>query len=581
MNHQFNVKIDPILGTGHILLNGQTLSSQSQMQICTTQNFFYWYRHLPDLMFAEINDNYNVSVECLDIQFDLICIVFSSSAECQSLTHIPVTVHYSVEQRFAWLHEAAAKMGFQLPDVPKFSVQTRHNTNSAAHITAPSLPVFYEKFCEMNSFCQVNIWLTAPNNMASIPTGKLTINDIILSEGADPNKASLFSVPVVCQNKSKWASTITTWVDQMILLPYLHYCQDALRKQNKATSFELESRIHMLTREEPYVQLNIPRRIETGTACNIELKEFPASNLSLHISDHNLVVQKNNQLFAQKPGRAEIMVTSSAGNILQKKALEVYFVNRVTSISLTSRKGSTILLGDNFTISADYRPQGAENLSKAVWSVSPTNVLKNIGGGQFSALVPGKCIVTLTVEKVSSSIPITVAPLSTDIRLPAEIRFKVNAAPYQVSAVLLPNGSACKEIRCNVPDGNIAQWNPNLKAVVPIAEGITQLEATAIGPMGNVLFSKSCPIVILPEKDIITPPTLLTLGICCAFLALLTGNTVFFPLALTGCAALFTACSVINGLPWIKHRGTKSNKIQASIAIPSAIISMILLMLAL
>ena len=57
MNHQFNVKIDPILGTGHILLNGQTLSSQSQMQICTTQNFFYWYRHLPDLMFAEINDN--------------------------------------------------------------------------------------------------------------------------------------------------------------------------------------------------------------------------------------------------------------------------------------------------------------------------------------------------------------------------------------------------------------------------------------------------------------------------------------------------------------------------------------------
>lgn len=580
MNHQFNVKIDPILGTGHILLNQQALFSQSQLQICTTQNFFDWYLDLPDLMFAEVNDNYYVCVECLDIQFDLLRTVFSSVAECHSLTHIPLTLNFSVEQRFVWLNEIALKTGFSLPEVPKFSVQTQYSANGNNRTSLPPLPAFYEKY-HSASHCQVNIWIVTSNGAVPIPPDQLTDNDLILGEGGATGVKLPLSTPIIYQDRRKWTSTIATWIDQMVLLPYLQYCQEALRKRNKSTSFELDSRVHMLTRDEPFVQLIIPSRIETGSTCKIELKEFPSSNLSLHISDPSLVVQKNDQLFAQKPGHAKISVTSNSGNVLQEKILEIYFVNRVTSISLASGKGSTILLGDNFTITADCRPQGAENLSKAVWSVSPTNALKNIGGGQFTALASGKCTVTLTIEKVSTSIPLIIAPLSTDIRLPPEIRFKVNAAPQRVTAVLLPNGSACKEIRCTVPDGNIAQWNPNTKSIVPISEGTTRLEATAIGPTGNVLFSKSCPVIILPEKDIITPPALLTLAICCAILALLTGGTMFFPIALTGCILLFGSCAIVNGIPWLKHQGTKSNKIQTSIAIAGTIISIILLIIAL
>ena len=576
MRHQFNLKIDPILGTGHILLNSQAIFSQSQLQVCSTQNFFDWYKDLPELMFAEVNDNYSVCVECLEIQYDLLRAVFSSAKECKSLKHVSIKPKYSAEQRFSWLAEAASKINFTLPEIPQFSVQAVYSDIPYDRSIIDALPTFYRKHHRKN-LSKVNVWLVTQNSSGSIPKSKLTDNDIILCDTTSNNESQILQVPILCQEKSKWCATIAIWIDQMIFLPYLLYCQESLFKKKAGFSFEVESRIHMLTRDEPYVMLTLPSRIESGTTCPIVLNEFPPTDLSLRISDPNLIIQKNDQLLAKKPGHATVAVISETGQVLHEKDLDVYFVNRVTSISLTSGKGNTILAGDSFTIQSDCRPLGAENLSKAVWSVSPANALKNIGGGQFSALVPGNCIVTLTVEKVSQSIPLTIVPLSTDIRLPAEIRFKVNAVPHRVSAVLLPNGSACKEIRCSVADGNIAQWNPNTKSVVPISEGTTKLEAFAIGPSGNVLFSKSCPITILPEKDIITPPTLLTIAISCAILALLTGNTPFFPFAMLGCAILFGASAIINGIPWIRHRGTTSNKIQTIIAAIGAIVSIIIL----
>ena len=572
MSHQFSLKIDPILGTGHILLNGQAIFSQSQLQVCTTQNFFDWYMDLPNLMFAEVNDYYSVSVECLDIQYELLRAVFSPVSECQSLKHISIKQNYSVEQRFSWLTEAARKMNFQLPEIPSFSVQT------ADRSIVDALPTFYRKYCK-NNICQVNVWVVTQNAPASIPNDQLTDNDIILCENSVNGQNQIWGTPILCQEKEKWSTTISVWIDQMILLPYLLFCQEKLFRQNKNTSFDLNARLHMLTRDEPYVKLEFPQRIESGTTCPIKLSEFPKSNLSLRVSDPDLIVQTNDQLLAKKPGHATVAILSASGQVLQQKNIDVYFVKRVTSISLTLGNGSAILVGDSFTVRADCRPQGAENLSKAVWSVSPANALQNIGGGRFSALVAGKCTVTLKIEKVSQSIPLTIIPLATDIQLPGEIRLKLNAVPHPVSAVVLPNGSACREIRCSVADGNIAQWNPNTKSVVPISEGTTRLEAVAIGPSGNILFSKSCPITVLPEKSVITPPTLLTLAICCVILALLTAHTLFSRFAILGCAILFSVSAIVNGISLIRHRGTLSNKIQAGIAITGAIISTIILII--
>lgn len=559
------------MGTGHILLNNQPLFSQSQLQICATQNFFDWYRDLPNLMFAEVNDNYSVSVECLDGQHELLCAVFTSVNECQHIRHIPISLHYSIEQRLSWLNEAASKMHVTLPAIPKYSIQTRYAANPYDRSVQNSLPVFYQN-CRTDSLCQVNIWLMQSASLSSLPDNLVTDNDIILCDDAGTSQVQMSRVPVFHRNKSRWTDTITTWIDLMILMPYLVFCQECLSRQLSKASFYVEARVRMLTRDVPYVQLQTPTRLECGTSGAIVLEEFPQSSLSLRIANTEVLAHQNGILLGKKAGRTKVAIIYENGQVLQEKEVEVYFVKRVTSISLISASGTHILLGDTFTIQADCRPQGAVNISKAVWTTTPSHALKHIGGGRFMALAPGNCVVTLTIEKVRQDISLIIIPLPTDLRLPAEIRLKENASPQRVSAALSPVGTGCKEIRCKTTDGNIAQWNPNTKSIVPISEGSTFLEATAIGPSGNILFTKRCPITILPQNDIITPPTLLTLAACFAILALLTAHNSFGMLSLLICLILCVASSITNFIPWTKHIATQENKTQAIIGLIGAIV---------
>lgn len=576
MIHQFSLKIDPIHGTGEVLLNKQPVFPQSQLQICTTQHFFEWYRVLPDLMFSEINDNYSVSVECPDIHFELLRTVFSSASECLTLTHTVCKSAYPVEKRLAWLNEAAAQTGSRLPEIPKFSIHFLYNSDPDESTLLGSLSPFHRNL-HTTGRSDVNIWIIGRNDPSIAFRELLTDNDMILCCDTNDHPPIDSKIPVIYQKQSMYPSVVEAWIEQMILFPYLLYCQEILRSKHPSSSFALESRIQMLTRNEPFVRLKLPSRIESGTSCPIELHEFPQSNLSLRISDPKLITQTANRLLAGKPGHTKIAVISENGNILQENDIDIYFVNRVTSISLTSSSGNTFLIGDRFTISANCHPQNAENLSQAVWSISPANVLRNIGRGQFAALAPGKCTVTLTIEKVSQSFSLTVVPLAADIRLPKEIRIKENAAPLRISAALLPAGSACKTLHCSVSDQHIARWDQNTHSVIPVAEGNTWMIVQAADTAGNLLFRKQCPITILPAKDIITPPTLLTLAVCCAVLAFFTANTMFFPFAMMGCIVFCIISTIANLIPWIKHRATKNNILQVSVSAAGLLLSILAL----
>ncbi len=576
MIHQFSLKIDPIHGTGEILLNKQPVFPQSQLQICTTQHFLEWYSLLPDLMFAEVNDSYSVSAECPDICSELLRTVFSSAAECLSFTHTPCKSAYSAEKRLTWLKEAAAQTKTQLPELPKFSIHFLYDSGPEESTLLGSLSPFYRNL-HTTDRSDVNIWVVGHNTPSIAFSQPLTENDLILCCDTNPHPPADSKKPVLFWKQSMYRDAVEAWIDQIILFPYLLYCQEILRSKPNNTAFSVESRIQMLSRNEPYIHLKLPSRIESGTSCPIELHEFPQSNLSLRITDPKLVTQTSNMLLAGRPGRTKIAVISETGNVLQENDIEVYFVNRVTSISLSSASGNTFLPGEHFTISANYHPKNAENLSQAVWSISPANALRNIGGGQFAALSAGKCTVTLTIGKVSQSFSLTVVPLASDIRLPKEIRIKENAAPLRISASLLPAGSACKTIQCSVADRSIARWDPTTRSVLPVGEGNTWLTVQAVDSGGNVLFRKQCPITILPAKDVITPPTLLTLAVCCTVLALFTAATSFFPYSMMGCIAFFLISTIVNLIPWINQRATKSNILQASISAAGFLLAVLIM----
>jgi len=57
MKNQFVLNLDPVSATGTVLLNDCGISSQSQLRICSTDNFFNWYKELPTMLFSEVNDS--------------------------------------------------------------------------------------------------------------------------------------------------------------------------------------------------------------------------------------------------------------------------------------------------------------------------------------------------------------------------------------------------------------------------------------------------------------------------------------------------------------------------------------------
>lgn len=216
-------------------------------------------------MFSEVNDNYSVTVECVDLQYRLLRAVFSQVSECREIRHVPVSLQYNVETRFSWLTEAAAKNKVTLPEVPQFSIRTVGAGTQGFAAVKSMLPAFYQTYC-VSSACQVNIWITRDTSLGALPQAQISPNDAVICLESGKTHTQMGQVPVFYEPGAGCSDLIVKWVDQMILMPYLVYCQERLLQQQRSSSFDVVSRVRMLTRDVPCVQLRVPARMECGTS---------------------------------------------------------------------------------------------------------------------------------------------------------------------------------------------------------------------------------------------------------------------------------------------------------------------------
>lgn len=554
MPHQLMLKINPVTLTGQVLLNQQPFAPQSPLSICRTHSFFDWYRDLPQLIFSEVNDDYNLTVEGPDLSIAMLHTVFSAVPECHALTRISRPLHYSMELRHNWLMAAAAKLNITLPKAAYFSIQSGTGATGAAAAVISQLPPFYRSFC-VNAQAQVNIWLEAPGRQ----TGPC---ELVLSGGSGSDTILPGGSPMFYRAPSDWPKLITEWVDRMLLAPYLFLCQIQLMGHMKNAGFETRAQIHMISRDEPWVELQLPSRMETGTLKKIQLQEFPSGNLRLIVGDPTVLSVNGFELQALKSGNTSLLVYSESGAELCKRSVQVYRVNRVNSIVLQLPRAE-FMVNETFSVTPSYTPANPDNLSKAQWSSTPSGVLTHLGNGRFHTTAPGKCRITLNVESVSQKIDLKVFPTPTSLQLPKDIRVKLNHTPVICHAALLPSGSKCQNIQCRTADPSIAVWDPGLKAVRPVAEGKTELLASVIGANGTCLFTQRCPVTVLPEKDIVTLPTMLTLAICCtvlSFLSYCANNRSYIYLLLASCVCAVVSIAT-NATACFRYQATSANKL--------------------
>lgn len=564
MNHVFDIKINLYIGNAEIFLDGNTISSQSQLRVCGTNNFFNWYCMLPNLLYAEVNDKYKLRVEGSNIQYCLLQTVFNHNQECVSIEYIPYKSHYSIQQRIEWMIDVYKELNVQLPVVPRYSLESRFNIVSN----------FYKQYWT-NSKGALAIYVVYKNHKVDECILRGVAKDDLVVLVDDSCKEYVIEVQkchVIKTNAQSLKMVLEEWLNLMIFAPYLAYGYKVLAQSNKKGSFKCEAKKQMLIREEPVIRSNIADKVEVGHSIKINIEEFPQTALTLRIRNTSVVIQQGDCLVGRCPGNTSIDIISENGNVLMSQNISVFRVDRVTDISLSSPSGQNILLGDSFKIVATWKPSNAQNLNKAVWSCDNNGVLKNVGGGTFKAERNGTSTVTLAIENVKKSIVITVMKQPTDIKMPTEIKAKINKTTAPFSAILFPSGSACKNMDVRIADTQIATWDSIKKEICPISEGTTELIVSGYDTKGQIVVQKKCRVVILPEKDVITPPTIPTLMVVSLALAILTiRSELFIPCLVTG-FVLSVVEIVMNSIPLVKHSGCNINKYRVMAGIVASII---------
>lgn len=563
MNHIFDLKISPYTGTAEVLLDAQALSSQSQLRVCNIDSVRKWYKDLPELLYAELNDDYILHLHCREIEYVMLSAVFVNHRECLKIVYKPVSCKYDTKTRCRWLWEAAADLGIKLPELPLFSVLSSSDASVYKDVITGKLDSFIKNLC-IDCPQQINVILATGRTFEESKSLASSENDLIFV--IDHAGSGISTEQGVCLavrgNQDKVAALLQEWIDLNLFTPFIMYGYTLLSTSGKTPNFYVKARLQMLTQEEPVVESRMPSRLECGHETAILLDEFPSTVLKARSNNSSVAEIRNGRVRAVKSGSARIEIFSESGKMVCEHLLSVYFVPRVTAITLSRRGGNKVLEGERFQISVVYTPSNAVDISHTVWTVSPTGALKSLGGGRFEALGSGTCTVTVHVGSISQSLTLEIIPLPKDIQMPSEIRIKLKGQPVIFHASLEPAGSGCRSLHVRILDTGVARWDQTVKTITAVSEGNTFLEVSAEDSAGNTVLRRKCEIRILPEKDVITPPTLLTLILVCVILMTITGGTYMAPLAAL-CGLAISIVEVFQNLnPLLKKSYSQKNIIE-------------------
>lgn len=541
MKNHFDVIIDRYWNTATVMLNQVPVPQYSPLARCATSPVEAWIQDLPAMLHREVNSEYTLRISCHPYLCHFLKSFFEKEPMCKDIQTCSEQQSFSTASRLSWAQEAASELKYILPKQTPIAITAEYTLQATIH-NSPH-------FSKIDSSL---FYFTSGNN-GSVHLIQ-SIKELLPYTQANPKEIAYCItdddiyvnmhqyMPVVFGRIEDFPRFLTDYYDYSFCRPYLLSIHAELLKQcnGKTVSFFTRAKIDMIMKDNPSVQLTVPRRVELGNVVNYKVVSFPSTNLQIESVTPGIVSSKGVDMVASAVGKTTLQVYGSRHELLAESEIEVYAVRRVTSIRLsTLNNETTFLQGSTISISTSFNPANAENLQYAKWSVSNPQVLTQVGSGTFEAVGFGFCRITLSVEKVSAYIDISILQQATDIQLPTVIDLKVNAAPFKLTGQLVPSGAACKDIVCRVIDTSVAIWNSGNKSVCPVSEGSTKLEIALTNAQDKIIHRKYCDVNILPSETIITPDPSMAFLCLCAFFVLLTIGNALLPLSLTllmGCA---------------------------------------------
>lgn len=540
--YTFDIKMNPTARNASVKLNNQPVSSQSQLWKCENEPLFNWVRQLPAMLFAELNNAYDLRFSGSDLECKIIAGIFEKETYCESVSCSINTGRYSLDTRVGWASQASAELGLSLPGKGIIGVNASVGCRTC-------LGDAMKKMQGIKSTLFISggqtVYVTDDANEAT--TAALTYDTVYLCGSGQLRFDNSEDKCLLYRGRSEdLALFLSQLADLYVLKPFIEKCYQLLSQASANASFITKAKVEMLRSDIPHARLILSaRQVEVGDTVRFSVEKFPDEKLNLRIHEPNILQNVgNNQFRAVGTGTAHLGIEYGSDRIWNG-TINVYKVNRVTSIQLTP-PGGTILENTDFQVGYAFNPTNAQNLSKAVWSVSPAGSLRDLGRGRFTALRKGVCTITLSVESVSKSIQISVLETAKDIQAPNEVFVKLNHGGVPVSVSALPPGSTYGSLVIDSVEPSVARWDNNRREVFAVSEGNTELDIRAVNYDGSYLATKRVTVHVLPEKDIVTMPFLPTVIAALILVAILCIQT---PLVL-----LATTMAVIMSIVWIVRK---------------------------
>ena len=534
----FDITVRPTENRAEVRLNNQPISSQSQLWRCETEPFLNWVRDLAAMLFSELNNSYNLHFTGSNLECKIISGIFDHDPYCTSVSCSVDAGRYSIEQRITWATQASNELHIALPTKQQLGISAKV---SCRHALSEALNKIHGVRSGLFLDGGQEVYVTDDaNDIAAFNNYKVVY---LFSSGQVRFDNSESRCLLFRGRKEDLSGFLAQILDLCILKPFMEDCYRLMSPFSANAAFATQAKVEMLRSEIPHARLILStQRVEIGKTVTFSVDKFPDEKLNLNIHEANVLQMSGSSVFkAVGTGIAHIDIVFGNQKIWDG-SIEVYKVNRVTSIQLTPPAGN-ILLHSIFQVQYALQPANAQNISKAKWTFAPVGSLKDLGNGRFEALQSGPCVITLSVEGVRKDVSLKILQTVRDIQVPADVSVKLNHGGVPVSITMLPVGSVCSSLAIMSLEPGIALWDDVRREVRPVSEGDADLLIRALDDNGNDLARKQVTVHVLPEKDIVTMPFIPTVIAALILVSVICFGT---PLLL-----LSTGLGAVLGIAWL------------------------------
>ena len=248
--------------------------------------------------------------------------------------------------------------------------------------------------------------------------------------------------------------------------------------------------------------------LDKGTTAQLKATVLPEDatnrNVTWKSSDEFVaIVDQNGEVTAKSAGNATVTVTTEDGGYMAIcKVTVIEKVIPVTSVSLDNDR-LDLIEGESAQLTATVLPENATN-KNVTWSSSDEFVATVDQNGNVTAKNPGTATITVTTEDggymAICYVNVTAKPIPVSGIVLNETKLELaNGETFQLTATVLPENAANKNVTWSSSDLSIATVDQNGNVTAKNLEGISALTTiTATTEDGG--YTARCTIIVKPTE---------------------------------------------------------------------------------